>query len=168
MHVRTKLRPFDNKEISASLRFHLDKLITLLLTNCLVTYSLKVQLDYHLHFFLLQSFQSSLLLKFRFQSPSMHFCMNSFNSLALTTFFQIYFHYYCRWYTNPRGNTSSQNQGHFFLERDAPTKTFVLLSILFYLFHFVSCTLFLIFILSDFCIPIKHGFLNVFHFEVDI
>ena len=56
----------------------------------------------------------------------------------------------------------------FFMERDAPTKTFVLLSILFYLFHFVSCTLFLIFTLSDFCIPIKHGFLNVFPFEVDM
>ena len=54
------------------------------------------------------------------------------------------------------------------MERDAPTKTFVLLSILFYLFHFVSCTLFLIFTLSDFCIPIKHGFLNVFPFEVDM
>ena len=49
-----------------------------------------------------------------------------------------------------------------------PTKTLVLLSIFFYLFHFVSCTLFLIFTLSDFCVPIKHGFLNVFPFSADM
>ena len=33
MHVRTKLGPFDNKEISTSLRFCLGKLITFLITN---------------------------------------------------------------------------------------------------------------------------------------
>ena len=85
-------------------------------------------------------------------------------SLALTTFFQNYFHYYCHWYLNAIGDTSFHNHGQvFFLQRDAPTKTFVLLSILLYLFHLVSCTLFLILTLSDFCFWIKHGFLNCFY-----
>ena len=33
LHVGTKLSPFDSKEISASLRFRLDKLTTFLLTK---------------------------------------------------------------------------------------------------------------------------------------
>ena len=53
----------------------------------------------------------------------------------------------------------------FFLERYAPTTTFVLLFIYFFvLFYFVSYTLSLTFILRDFCVPIKHGFLKVFPF----
>ena len=57
--------------------------------------------------------------------------------------------------------------GFFFLERYAPTTTFTLLcSFLFstFLFYFVSYSLSLTFTLCDFCILIKHGFLNVFPF----
>ena len=111
LHVGAKLSPFDNKEIFTSLRFRLDKLATFLITNLPLTCSLKVQLDYHLYFFLLQCFQNSLLLKFHFQSLSMHFCMNSLNSLALIQNFQNYFHYYCHWYLN--GHTGFQNQEQF-------------------------------------------------------
>ena len=164
LHSETKLSPFDNKEISVALRFRLDKLAILLLTNLPCICSPKVQLDYHLHLFLLQVFQNCLLLKFHFQPPSMDFCMNSLNSLALTTFFHIYFHYYCHGYLNPRGNTSFQNQGRFFSSERCTYKSVCFIIYFIYIFYFVSCILFLIFTLSDFCIPVKHGSLNVFPF----
>ena len=47
------------------------------------------------------------------------------------------------------------------LEIDVPTTIFVL----FYSYIYsVFCTLLLIFTFCDFCIPVKHGFLNVFPF----
>ena len=52
----------------------------------------------------------------------------------------------------------------FFLERYAPTTTFFY----YYFYYFVSYSLFLIFTVSDFCVSIKHGFLNVFPFSADM
>ena len=71
------------------------------------------------------------------------FCMNSFNSLALTTFFQIYFHYYCQWYINPRGNTSSQNQEHFFYGERCTYKNFCF--IIYFILSFSFCFLYFVF-----------------------
>ena len=54
----------------------------------------------------------------------------------------------------------SKSGAIFFPERCASTTNFVLLFVLFYFFYFVSSTLFLIFTLCDFCVPIKHYLLH--------
>ena len=139
LHVVTKLSPFDNKEISASLRSRLDKLITLLLTNLL--YNLFSQSTAWLPFAFLSPSKLSEFLTFE---VSFSICMLAFlhefmNNLALTTFFQNHFHYYCHCCLNARGNASFRNQGQFsFLQRDAPTK------LLFYLFYYIFVILFLV------------------------
>ena len=75
LQVGTKSSLFKNREITALRTFFLDKLTTILLLMLPLTYSLRLQLVYHLqNFSLLQ--QNSLFLMSHFHSQNIHFCMS--------------------------------------------------------------------------------------------
>ena len=132
LHAETKWSLFDNKEISASLRFRLDKLTTFLITN--LPFNLFPKSTAWLPFsFLSPSMFSEFLFRITFEvlfPISKHAFLHEFFkqccfdsefseilSLLLPLVFKLLYKF---------------SGAIFFLERDAPTTTFVLLFVLFY------------------------------------
>ena len=149
MHVGTKLSLFDNKEISASQRFRLDKLTTFLLTNLPFNLFSKRTAGLPFGFLSPSMFSEFLTLEVPFPISNHAFLHEFFEQSCFDSeFSELLFRIIYKF---------SKSRTIFFLERDAPTTI--------YFFHFVSCTFFLIFTLCDLGIPIKHGFLNFFPFK---